>query len=99
MAQLTLTQLQANFDRVVTEAGETGDQVRTYIAAIDDLKSQIPSPEIVAQLETISTGLGTVADGLDALQEHAEVPPVDEPPVDVPPIEGVPPAGHRRGGR
>jgi hypothetical protein len=79
---ITLNQLQANYDRVVTETGETADEIRKLQAAIVDLKSQIPSPEVQAQIDTIAAGLGAQADALDALQEHVVVPPPDEPPAE-----------------
>jgi len=72
---LNLDQLQAAHDRLGVEVGETGDQVRKYVAEIADLKTQIPSPEIQAKIDGIVAGLTAQADALDALQEKVENPP------------------------
>jgi hypothetical protein len=74
---LNLEQLEAAFTRLGSEVGETGDQVRKYVAQIADLKAQIPSPEVQAKLDGITAGLTAQADALDALQEKVENPPTD----------------------
>lgn len=68
-------ELTAALDRVVTEVGETADQVKVLRDEIAALKTQVGDTDALnAAIDAAVTRAGGIADSLDALQDHPAPP-------------------------
>lgn len=83
-AQLKVT---ADVENVKGLVGTLKEDVVLLTALVEELRGQLPTPELEARLQVVADSLNSIDEQLDILAPDpvVEVPPV-EPPVEEPPV-------------